>query len=498
MSDARVTAPDPAPRSLSQWETFVHRLEGGLCAPGESQEERLRKVHLTTASMFVVPAGVVWGALYLAAGEPVAAAFPLGYAAVTLIGLALLLRWGADFERFRLAQQVSIFVLPVGLHLVLGGFVGSSGAILWSSVAVLMSLLFGRGREARAWFAGFVAVLVAGALLQPSLTAENNLPGELVLAFFVLNPGAVSLVIFLVLHSFLADRRKLRELEVAYLEQELALRQSEKLATLGTLAAGMAHELNNPIAAARRGVATLRALIERLHGSYGEAVARPSSEHLVALERAALLLRSGTAVPSDLSPLDRSDRGEDIEDWMEGLGLELRGSSAAEALVRRGLTRRILEGEAENVARSARRLFAARIALGSAGDTVLDEVAACTERVSRIVSAHGSALNQVWTNIVQNAMEAMGGTGTLVLRIKRANGTVTVEIEDDGPGMTTEVAARAFDPFFTTKPPGAGAGLGLTVAHNIVVRQHGGRIAVESRPGRALVRVELPIGPGRP
>ena len=108
------------------------------------------------------------------------------------------------------------------------------------------------------------------------------------------------------------------------------------------------------------------------------------------------------------------------------------------------------------------------------------------------IQAHGSELNQVWTNIIGNAVDAMGAQGTLTIRTAARDGSVLVEIEDDGPGMAPEVAARVFDPFFTTKPPGQGTGLGLNISHNIVVQEHHGRIAVDSKPGRTTFRVLLP------
>jgi len=109
------------------------------------------------------------------------------------------------------------------------------------------------------------------------------------------------------------------------------------------------------------------------------------------------------------------------------------------------------------------------------------------------IQAHGSELNQVWTNIIENAIDAIGGHGNITLRASRHNGYVLVEIEDDGPGMPPEIATRVFDPFFTTKPPGNGTGLGLNISHNIVVQEHKGRIKVDSKPGRTTFRVFLPI-----
>ena len=114
------------------------------------------------------------------------------------------------------------------------------------------------------------------------------------------------------------------------------------------------------------------------------------------------------------------------------------------------------------------------------------------------IEVRGNELNQVWTNVIDNAIDATGGGGTLVIRTSAVDGWVVVELEDDGPGMAPGVAGRVFDPFFTTKPPGGGTGLGLSISHTIVVRQHGGRMSVESGPGRTAFRVELPVVRPRP
>jgi signal transduction histidine kinase len=108
------------------------------------------------------------------------------------------------------------------------------------------------------------------------------------------------------------------------------------------------------------------------------------------------------------------------------------------------------------------------------------------------IQAHGSELNQVWTHLIENAIDAMGGRGNLTVRTAERGGCVLTEIEDDGPGMAPEIAARVFDPFFTTKAPGKGTGLGLNVSHNIVVAEHKGRIEVDSQPERTTFRVFLP------
>jgi signal transduction histidine kinase len=109
------------------------------------------------------------------------------------------------------------------------------------------------------------------------------------------------------------------------------------------------------------------------------------------------------------------------------------------------------------------------------------------------VEAYAGELNQVWTNLIDNAIDAMNGRGVLELRVRRVGREVEVRIADNGPGIPPAISSRIFDPFFTTKPQGTGTGLGLHIAHNIVVNRHGGRIDFESRPGRTEFRVSLPI-----
>jgi signal transduction histidine kinase len=228
-----------------------------LGVPGEDEETRHRRVQFVFASMLVAPVGLLWGGLYWAFGARAAAAIPTSYVVFTAVDVLLLYRL-RRYEPFRWTQQLLMFVLPIALQLALGGPVGSGVVILWSFISVLLALLFGGPREYRWFFAAYVVAVVATAWLQPELVIRNELPPRLVLTFFVLNVVEVSSTAFVVLSSFVTDRRKLRKLEVAYLNQELALRQSEKLATLGTLAAGIAHELNNPAAATQRAAEQLR------------------------------------------------------------------------------------------------------------------------------------------------------------------------------------------------------------------------------------------------
>ena len=123
-----------------------------------------------------------------------------------------------------------------------------------------------------------------------------------------------------------------------------------------------------------------------------------------------------------------------------------------------------------------------------AGITVLREYAQNLPDLE----AYASELNQVWTNIIDNAIDAMEGQGSLILRTRKEDPWVVVEIEDNGPGISEDIQSKIFDPFFTTKPPGAGTGLGLNISHNIIVQKHQGQITVSSRPGKTCFAVRLP------
>jgi signal transduction histidine kinase len=109
------------------------------------------------------------------------------------------------------------------------------------------------------------------------------------------------------------------------------------------------------------------------------------------------------------------------------------------------------------------------------------------------IEAYASELNQVWTNIIDNAIDAMAGEGKLIVRTYQEDPWLVVEIEDDGPGIPDEIQSKIFDPFFTTKGPGDGTGLGLNISRNLIVQKHGGQISVLSKPGSTCFSVRLPM-----
>jgi signal transduction histidine kinase len=340
------------------------------------------------------------------------------------------------------------------------------------------------------------------------------------------------------------QKKRLRDLEKSYLQQEVMLRQSEKLATLGRLSAGMAHELNNPAAAAKRASSQLQTTISHLQETFltlgsleltGSQVDELVALHALAQERAKSSM--------DIDPLTRADKERDLEVWLEEQGIP-ECWEVASSMVSLGHDRATLASLSEQFGgaqlpvvldwlHSSYSIYSLLVenSHGAARiSQVVDALKAYTymdqapvqavdihdglestlavlasklgkgiavrreyaEELPRI-QAYGSELNQVWTNLIDNAIDALDGRGTIALRTRRDGEWIVVEVEDDGPGIPEEIQPKLFEPFFTTKPPGKGAGLGLNVCHNIVVQKHRGRIDVHSRPGQTRFEVRLPI-----
>ncbi|MET7574772.1 ATP-binding protein [Streptomyces sp. NPDC005492] len=328
---------------------------------------------------------------------------------------------------------------------------------------------------------------------------------------------------------------------------QLAISQRERLLALGSLSAGLTHELNNPAAAAVRATSTLRERVAKMRHKLRVISSGPySREDLANLidiqERTAERVAKAPA----LSPLEASDREDQLTDWLDDHGIT-ESWQIAPTFVQAGLDVEWLDQVAAAVDED--------ILPGAVGwlnytvetELLMSEIEDSTTRISNLVGAakqysqldrapyqvadvhelldstllmlgakvgdrikvvkeydrtlpripaYPAELNQVWTNLIDNAVSAMnsaGGEGTLTVRTALVRDQLMVEFRDTGPGVPQEIRSRIFDPFFTTKPVGEGTGLGLDISWRIVVNKHHGTLQVESVPGDTRFQVLLPL-----
>jgi signal transduction histidine kinase len=325
-----------------------------------------------------------------------------------------------------------------------------------------------------------------------------------------------------------------------------AIGQRERLLALGSLSAGLTHELNNPAAAAVRATATLRERVAGMRHKLGM-IAGGKWDGTTLATLIGLQEEAAERVPKALalSPLEASDREDAIADWLDEHGIS-DGWDLAPTFVAGGLDVAWLDHIAATVDSST--LEGALRWLNYTIDTelLMNEIEDSTTRVSTLVGAakqysqldrapyqvvdvhelldstlmmlsgkigagirvvkeydrsipsvpaYAGELNQVWTNLIDNAVSAMGGSGVLTVRTGMDRDHVFVEFGDTGPGVPPEIQQRIFEPFFTTKPVGEGTGLGLDISWRIVVNKHHGDLSLASAPGDTRFRVRLPVTP---
>ncbi|MCX5243090.1 ATP-binding protein [Streptomyces prunicolor] len=328
---------------------------------------------------------------------------------------------------------------------------------------------------------------------------------------------------------------------------QLAISQRERLLALGSLSAGLTHELNNPAAAAVRATSTLRERVAKMRHKLRVISSGPySREDLANLIDIQERTAERVAKAPSLSPLEASDREDALTDWLDDHGI-MQAWQIAPTFVQAGLDIDWLDQVAAAVDEDVLQAAVGWLSYTVETELLMTEIEDSTTRISNLVGAakqysqldrapyqvadvhelldstllmlggktgdrikvvkdydrslpripaYPAELNQVWTNLIDNAVSAInstGGEGTLTVRTALVRDQLMVEFRDTGPGVPQEIRSRIFDPFFTTKPVGEGTGLGLDISWRIVVNKHHGTLQVESVPGDTRFQVLLPL-----
>ena len=338
----------------------------------------------------------------------------------------------------------------------------------------------------------------------------------------------------------------LEGLSQGYRSSQVLIGQRERLLSLGRLSAGLTHELNNPATAAVRATASLRELVSKMRRKLGHlATSDVDPKALVALTELQESAVEKMAKAEKLSPVEVGEAEDVLTEWLEDHGLD-DAWDLAPPLVAAGVNTEWLDEVAETVPATllADGLHWVTYALET--EQLMVEIEDSTDRISALVGAarqysqmdraphqdidvrdglkstlimlshkikergnitvvkdfddslppipaHPAELNQVWTNLIDNAIYAMPDGGTLTVRTAREDGWVLVEICDTGVGIPAEMQQKIFEPFFTTKPVGQGTGLGLDISYRVITQRHGGDLRVKSRPGDTRFQVRLPL-----
>jgi signal transduction histidine kinase len=529
--------------------------------PDDSDEAAFSKALVLVVALSCCACGLVWGLLYsVVFGLGPTTALPLAF--VLIVGTAILVSARTKDDRPLVYAQIACITwIPALIEWTIGSTAASGLVIAWSFLGPIGALIFLSFRQALVWMGQFVLIVLVSTAFQPALLGVRlPVPPGVQAAFFAMNVGAAAAVVFTAAAWFvitiqreltlrLEANQALAESHRQLVASQQALVQTEKMAALGRVSAGMAHELNNPASAAQRGASQLREAVEAMSAaSFALGEARLDDRQLERIQELEGGAEARVRSPVTLGPMERLDREAVIQDWLDGNRIEI-GHVDAAALVDLGFDADALRELHGMFEPEALGLVLERTVWWHAIVALIAEIGHGSGRVTEIVRAlksytylgqgpvqavdlndglndtlvmlhgilkqgivvtrdfdatlprvdmHGAELNQVWTNLISNAVDAMDGQGELTVRSRRDGAEAVVQIIDSGPGISPEVRDRLFDPFVTTKPVGKGTGLGLSISRNIVVHNHGGTIDVQSEPGRTCFEVRLPLGGGPP
>ena len=444
--------PTPHATALGRLRAIVERI---ATRPDDPQELRLQKTLLVASAGMMSMGGLTWGVFLLAFDEVAASPIPFGYTALTIVNIVVYRLLG-NYPSFRWIQLLLTLMLPFLLGLAIGGYASSGAVVAWSLLAPMGALLFCTPRAATGWFAAFVGVLIVAALLETTVQAPNNLGGTPLTVFFAMNLGVPTMAAFVLLRHFVQQKdaamTALQEASRELQEAQSQLVHSGKMASIGTLAAGVAHELNTPIASMTSSHDTLARAVKRLSKMLEEDGARARVKRLDAMLNA--ILGTSAVIGEAASRVDEISR-------------RLRAFTHLDEAELKHVD--INEGIRDTIALMGSEL----------GETQVEIDLAKLPKIA----VYPGALNQVFLNLLRNARQAVDAGGTIWVRSYMQDDTFVIEVRDDGRGIAADALPTIFEPKFTTKNNRVAASMGLSICERIM-QQHQGTIRVDSEEGK--------------
>jgi len=510
----------------------------------DSEAEVLKHRFLIYLGSLMSIGGLIWGGICLYYEAYIPATIPLGYSVITPINFFFFART-KNFVAARFVQTLISLLLPFLFQWSLGGYLDSGAMMFWAILSVIGCLGYYDTRSSRIWITGFVLLTLASYWGDAFFHEHFSLnpPAEIQVFFLAVNTTIIPIGIYLMVVLFINIRDtanvQLEEKHKELQRSQSQLVQSEKLAALGQLIAGVAHEVNTPLGAIQASIGTIRNSISNTIKEFPEVVDQLDEEqrqlHFELLDEAIKsqkklysskeIRAQKRALRTELEETDLKNP-HDIADTLVDIGIyELdprfkpifeRANWEDSLKLLYGLVEQIRNSDNIQIAveRASKIVFALKnySRFDSSSNKTSAKVETGIETVLTLYQNHlkkgievernygdtpaidcfEDELNQVWTNLIHNAIHVLGMKGKITIETEQKGKSVIVKIIDNGPGIPEELQEKIFEPFFTTKPAGEGSGLGLDIVRGIV-QKHEGKIQLESKPGRTCFTVVLPI-----
>lgn len=505
--------------------------------PGEDDNTVLRKQFLVYQGAAMSMGGLLWGTLLLIFDYPAPSIIPYGYAVITAFNFWMFNKT-KNFVICRNVQTTISLLLPFMLQWFLGGYAESGGTMLWAILALTSSVSYQNAKASIFWLVAFVVLTIFSLIVDPYFEANYNMgvTENVSVVFLVTNILCVSGIVYgLTLYFATMNITNMEKLRQTYTK----LVNSEKLAALGQVSAGVAHEVNTPLGA-------IKSSAEESQEAFNDILAgfvwMSSQLDEKTKDLFAMTLASSVPDTQTLSTREEREKKKHLREELEALGVE-KARFLADRLVQVGIYElndslrqlaelpqferlvmmmyNVLNLQRSNqtvqlaVDKASRIVKALKTYLHTTGSEEVESVD-IKENIETVltiyhnrlkqgvkviknyedvpeVMAFPDQLNQIWTNLIVNAVQAMDNKGTLTIGIKNEGDYVGISIKDTGKGIPKEIQNKIFDPFFTTKVSGEGSGLGLDIIKRIL-DDHSAKISFESEEGVGTVfHVKLPV-----